>query len=431
MLEAARICFLVAAILVGMFSRKWSLPVLCFCLPILTWLPASPVPSLNALNLILVPVFLRALFTHPPDPKSGAPQFTSPLLVPATIFILCVAWSWASVQFASRVPVAFIARDGFHGNLITFKDMMVAFFLYFCARRLTIEPEDRLRTLGAIAAGFSFEALTATKEFYLGDAYRATAHMGQPNKLGHFLAAYAMIPFGFAIVGTGRAKKLGFIGLGLAVAGLLGAVSRGALLAFAGSAALILLIRGSKWLVVVVLVVGLAPMWLPEKVTHRFEEMSAGDGEGVSLDELEEKEGRIKLWEAGWLMIKDNPMGVGMDLFRDRLLDYGFPPGRKLKTQHNIYVALASEQGWACVLAHVWMLVAIALRGWGLMRSGRDELDIGIGFAGLGAVASFLISTNFGDGFYENNLSGLFWVLAGVVATSYDVAPKRTLGTAS
>ncbi len=430
MQQAARVAFLIAAILVGLSSSEWSLPVLCFCLPILSWLPAIPIQGVNGLNLILVPVLMRALTTRPPELNTRSGGFSSPILIPATIFVVLLTWSWLRVEFDPRVPATFLARDGFGLNLIQFKDTLVAFILYFCARRLTVDVEDRRRTILAIAAAFSFEALTAAKEYFLTSAYRATAHMGQPNKLGHFLAAYAMIPLAFAIVGTGRAKKLGLIGLGVAVAGLFGAVSRGALLAFAGALTLILLIRGSKWFVVAVLAVGLAPVWLPDKVMNRFEELSAGEGEEMTLDQLEEKEGRIRLWEAGLRMIKDNPMGVGMGLFRDRLLDYGFT-GRKLKTQHNVYIALASEQGWAAVIAHVWMMLAIALRGWKLMRSAWDEFHVALGFAGVGVVISFLISTNFGSGFYDNNLSGLFWVFAGVVATAYDMAPKRAAGAAS
>jgi O-antigen ligase len=390
------------------------------CLPLVAWLPPIPIPGLNTLNLLLLPIVLRA-FMEKPKAADGQPlTVTSPILFPAWVFVIFLTYSWGRVQFASLLPASFIARNGFYSNFITFKEILVAFVLYFCARRLTVNDGDRDRALIGIVAGFSFEALTAAKEFFLTDAYRATAHLGQPNKLGHFLAAYAMIPFAFAVVGTGRLKKLGIIGLVLAAAGLLGSVSRGALLAFAIAASIVLLVRGSRWIVIAILVGATIPYWLPEKVVHRFDELSSDEPGGMTLDQLEEKEGRIRLWEAAIRMLEDNPMGVGMDLFRERLLDYGFT-GRKLKTQHNTYLAVATEQGWAALAAHVWMLVAIGWRSFRLMRTATRVNDVAIGFAGIGIVASFTISMNFGDGFYENNLSGLFWIFGGIVATAYDV----------
>lgn len=415
--EILKFAFLAVAVATCAFSRRWSLAVLGFCLPFTQWLPQIPIPTVNALNLLLLPVLIRALAAGGNTEDAAASRTRRPILVPAALFFSSVAFSWITVQFGGNTPPEFLASGGLGQNLITLKEFGVAFLLYFCGRRLTADPEDRRRALLGLMAGFMIEALTASREFLLGDAYRATAHLGHPNKLGHFLAAYMMIPLAFALVEKGRTARWALAALVATGLGLLGSVSRGAILAAGGALAVVVLIRRSPWMVVIALMLGTAPYWLPEKVMARFDTLTSDEPGGVTLEELEEKEGRIRLWEAGIRMMTDNPLGVGMEQFRYRLLDYGFT-GRKLKTSHNLYLQLATEQGWIAPLSHLWMMLALigCAMGLAVRRGAPFETALGLGFVGV--AVSFLLSTNFGDGFYENNLSGTFWVLAGLVVTT-------------
>lgn len=400
-----------SAFLLSVSNARWSLPVLAFFLPFTQWLPDIPIPGLNALNLLLLPALARA-FAKGPEP---GPARGDPLTIPAAIFVVFVLISWLRVQFQDLLPALFIETGGLWGNFVTLKEILMFAAFYFCARRLGRDPEDFRRTVVALFGAFVFEALTAAKEFLIGAAWRATGHLGQPNKLGAFLSGYVMIPIGFLMSGAGKYFIPCVVAVSLAVFGLFGAVSRGALLALGGAVLMIAIIKRSGWIIIISLALGTSPYWLPEKVMDRFVTSVETDEFTGEVEFDTEKEGRVQIWECGQLMIADNPIfGVGLGMFPFNLRAYGYTH-RLLKTSHNLYIQLSAEQGLPAVVAHISMMLVFFVCGLRVaFRHGHEfEGKFALGFAGT--TLAFFLSNTTGDGFYENNLSGMYWILGGLV----------------
>lgn len=417
------------AVLVCLVSSRWDLATLAFCIPFIQWFPQTPIPLVNLLNLLLLPILVRALMAGPSPPGAGR---RDPILVPAVIFLACFFFSWLRVRLRTDLPTEFVMEGGQEENLITLKEVFTDFLLYLCARRLTRDPHALRRAFAGVVAGDLFEASTGAREFLFSGNFRATGHFSQPNKLGHFLAAHLMIPFGFTLGGRRKFILYAIPGVVITCLGLMGAVSRGALVAAGVSMALVALLARSPWVVVIAAMLGTSSWWLPEKVLSRFQETvvegAGGEEGGFSIDT--EHEGRVLIWGPGIRMAGSNPLGVGLGQFPYNLMKYGYQ-SNKLRQAHNIYLEVATEQGWLALFAHVWIWLAICAASLQVARASPGSFEGCIGLSMLGITVSFMTSGFFGHAFYTNNLSGTFWLLAGMTANLRDAIPAATAMRAS
>jgi O-antigen ligase len=421
MLELFKYGILAAAIGATTFSKRWGLAAFAFFLPLTQWLPDIPVPGLNAINLMLLPLLARAVLA---GPDRREPRHGEPLFFPIAIVVVFTTIAWVRVYFFDLLPQQFLDEGGFWANFVTFKEILLGFVFYFCSRRLTRDADQRRRAIAGIAAGYGFEATTAAREFLFSGSWRATGHMLQPNKLGDFIAGYVTLPTAF-LFGGGGYFLLALSGVAIGILGLFGAVSRGAILATALAIGLMALVRRSVWIVVVAAAVVSSPIWLPEKVMDRFASTVVDEGGGDKELNVEH-EGRFELWQMANLMIHDHPvLGVGLNMFGSNLRPYGYQ-GRRLRSTHNIYLQFSVEQGIPCAVGHVLLfltLMWIALRV-ALAHPGPFERVIGLAMFGM--LVGFAAGSFFGDGFYENNLSGLFFLMAGIVVNlSHELADLR------
>ncbi len=412
MIEYAKLAVLAFAVLVSLGSRRYSLGILCFFLPLVQWLPDIPLPGLNAMNLLALPVIVRAFAAGPP--KHGAAK-ADPILIPSLLFIVFLTISWFRVQYGDAGSPMFLEHGGLYDNLVTFKEMLIDFVLYWAARRVVRDDEQVRFCMVGVLAGVGLEAMTASREFLFSGSWRATGHFGQPNKLGDFLSAYMMLPVAYILAGSKGLRRWAAIALTtLCMLGVLGSVSRGALIAAAAGATLAAFVRRSPWILVLGVAVATAPFWLPDKLKDRFESAVVESEPGtVELDV--EHEGRVMLWQCGLAMIQDHPMlGVGLNQYGFHLREYGYTH-RKLKSSHNIYVQLATEQGVPAAALHVLILLILSGYALGLALRRDDPRARIFGLGMLGTIVSLALGSVFGDEFYENNFSGLFWILSGVM----------------
>lgn len=409
MVELFKYAILAGAVGTTMLSKRWGLAVFAFFLPLTQWLPDIPVPGLNAINLMLLPLLARAVSA---GPEPGEPRPREPLFIPIAIVVVFTTISWVHAYFLDVLPELFVEEGGLWINFVTWKEILLGFVFYYCSRRLTRDIGAKRRVVAGIAGGYGFEALTAAREFVFGGSWRATGHMGQPNKLGDFIAGYMTIPTAFLF---GRQYFLyAAAGVTVGVLGLFGAVSRGAILATVLAVGLMAVLQRTVWIVILAAAVVTSPLWLPEKVMSRFESTVVDEG-GGDIELNMEHEGRFELWDMAELMIQDHPfIGVGLNLFASNLRGYGYQ-GRKLRSTHNIYLQLSVEQGIPCAVGHVLLLLTLMWISIRVAVGHPGAFERVVGLASFGMVVGFAAGSFFGDGFYENNLSGLFFLLAGVV----------------
>jgi O-antigen ligase len=146
----------------------------------------------------------------------------------------------------------------------------------------------------------------------------------------------------------------------------------------------------------------------------RFESTMVDEGGGEREFDTQH-EGRFELWQTANLMIEDHPiLGVGLNMFGSNLRAYGYQ-ARRLRSTHNIYIQLSVEQGIPCAVGHVVLLLTLMGISLRVALAHPDPFERAIGLGAFGMVVAFAASSFFGDGFYENNLSGLFFLMAGIV----------------
>jgi hypothetical protein len=66
-------------------------------------------------------------------------------------------------------------------------------------------------------------------------------------------------------------------------------------------------------------------------------------------------------------------------------------------------------------MMHLFIVGYLGMTAFALSKAGRDVFERAYGVAMIGVVLSFGCSTMFADGFYENILSGPYWLLAGML----------------
>jgi O-antigen ligase len=86
---------------------------------------------------------------------------------------------------------------------------------------------------------------------------------------------------------------------------------------------------------------------------------------------------RLRLWEVGWEMAKDNPLvGVGLRNFALLQSSYGYKGERK--RPHNTYIQLVCELGFPGLIAYVVMLLLSLVSLWQIARRihRKDNPDV-------------------------------------------------------
>ena len=120
----------------------------------------------------------------------------------------------------------------------------------------------------------------------------------------------------------------------------------------------LLLIRKSIILSVIigVTLVSLAG-YLPDSVTQRVDETSQSNPKGGGEEVDASTSSRWEIWAGAMGMLQDNPLGVGLNRFKDNIGNYS---SHKHMDAHNFYVLTFAEcgpQGLIALLFLMWTLL--------------------------------------------------------------------------
>lgn len=114
---------------------------------------------------------------------------------------------------------------------------------------------------------------------------------------------------------------------------------------------------------------------------------------------------RLMIWRAAWEMIQENPWGVGIGQFRNRIGDYSRDPLVAGRDAHNTFVLCAAETGllglavYLCALATSWYTLSRVSRIVRHRLVDRDLFELMI-FANRLALLVYMISGLFVSRFY-------------------------------
>lgn len=380
-----------------------------------------PIKGLNIINVIFLGL-LAAIMMRPEKAKSRTP------LKGRIIFLMVMA----TISFLVGVLTD---SSRFEDDLTALKNnlfYMLFFFLFYHAMR---DRTDVRIVFGAILLVTCLIGLHGLRQaFDLGmsnfaDNKRVNGPFGIGGTAGaNVLAGYLIIFLPMLFVVFLLAKSRPWIrlvalgGLGLGVATTFFTYSRQAYVLLAA----LLLGQGMRRNLVVGLFVlgGLLTyeLWAPASVLQRIEMTTQEDDTGD--EKLEESAGsRFMLWEGGAQMIAEQPWGVGLNQFRRNIGRYA--PKVSGKDAHNGYVLMAAEAGVLGLLAMVMLL--LGLLGLALkIRHVDDTEDTRVlSDAFTLAVVGVMFSNLFGSRFFDGQVMGNFWALAGAAARYYTLEMER------
>lgn len=370
------------------------------------------IPALAPTNLIFLVclLFMRGV----PDPlPPREPMLKKPLLW--FFGALTLAFVWAQI------------RD--FNNLIddlTYLKTAIFFPLYYFLYLRCKQDEKTTRWLiiwvMVVAAVAGLEAIHEGFDYGFGKYNpfrRASGPFGvdwhHANRAGVFYGMF--MPMFTALALFLKRKKLWRLaaigGMMLLAGGSLFTYSRQSYILII-VAMVLLLLRKSIILTatITVLLISLAG-YLPDAVTQRVDETQQKNkhgGEEVDVSTAS----RWEIWEGALLMVRDYPIGVGLNRFKTRIGNYCSHKGMDA---HNFYVLTFAEtgpQGLICYLLFLWSL--FKLSKWMRNNTPKDDPEavaLTLGFT-VSTICVYL-GQIYGSPVFEGSVMGMYWALCGLL----------------
>lgn len=384
--------------------------------PFLGWVPPTPIPGLNALNVILFSVFGRYAYERILQRK---PVLKLGRLGPLILILLGLAA--LSIVRGAAFPTGY----GYNPVLAFNLEIRAAatFMTYFIVVSVANGEKDRRLLTWAVLAGLALESLTVIAYGRNGPGGRAIGSIGQANELGAYLTMFTLVAAALAVgARSWYAKLVAAAVFFLGSFGVIMSLSRGSMLALVGGVMYVLW-RSARWaLVVVVIALASAPFWAPDYLVDRIKGSKVESEEaGVSVDNASEV--RLMTWRAIIEVITHHPIdGVGFTGLSAVLPDVGAELGlTDIKdSAHNTYLRMLSELGIGGLVVFVmllWRTFALTLKA---AKVAKRRFDRAIALGMGGAVASMAVSCAFGDRFWSPVVVSSFWVMAALVEDSID-----------
>lgn len=333
-------------------------------------------------------------------------------VVPATFFmviaVLAAVFSLMRAESISTLP------------------LYVAYFMLFFSASILFKDQEILRktitfqlisavilSLYGIYQYFFVKAPTAIAwvdlEQFPELSTRVYATLENPNVLAEYLGLLIPMVLGLLWVSKGfRRKTILFITFCLMTACLILTFSRGAWVGLALAFLIFATLKEPRLFIILLLIVLVAPMFMPSVVTHRIE----------SIGSLEDSSNtyRITIWIASLRMIKDywlTGVGLGLSAFSRVYRDYMIA-GTPAVHSHNLYLQIGIEMGILGLLALLWMVI----QGFSTAISGLKNphwssfVQAGI----VSALTGHLLHGLFDYTWFSPRILMTFWLLFGMMS---------------
>ena len=242
------------------------------------------------------------------------------------------------------------------------------------------------------------------------------------NALALFLGPLIAVAASLFLHGTSRELRIcSGVFLLVAVPSMLLSFSRGGYLAMAAVAVGLALSHRRRWLLLAGLVIAGGLVSAIPPIFHRI----SIEFQNVGGTTFFGRAGRLELWSATLKMLSHYPIfGAGLSGFAERIGPYwnANHPERFIDP-HNIVLNFWVETGLLGVFVFAWLLVLvfrISWQGWKKSDSDWRPIFLGVLLAMVAIVVHGLVDVPY----FKNDLSLLFWALAGIAA-----AGQKTLKT--
>ncbi len=294
-----------------------------------------------------------------------------------------------------------------------------------------IRDEDRRFAVACVAVGFVLVGVHAVREgFDYGALKRIPGLLGQVNETAAFLAMYAPVVLAVALLFTRGSVRIALLAaVAVAACGLVFTESRGGMVGYAlGVLTTLFASKRTAFAVTGLIIVGVVfvvPEILPERVVTRFEStIEEGSPLDPSDDTFEPSTAdRLRQWTAGLTAIIGNPLGVGLDRFKETIASSG---GIRGLDAHNFFVLVGVELGLVGLALVVVLFVKIGLNAWVVAHNAHDPFTRALGVGALGMLVAAIVVNFFGSRLMQEQPSTYFWVLAAMASRFPGVPPTIT-----
>lgn len=324
-------------------------------------------------------------------------------------------FTWSRMLYLGAVLLSLTAAPLLlHATYSVWKLLRMFFAFSVLATEFTDLASVRAALIG-LGAGVLSQGLWAMKQRYIDGMHRLSGSQPHPNSLG--MLVNLVTPTALALMLAGHKRRFNAAIVATGAVCVILSLSRGAILMFAVSAALV--IAGSlakdfklrKLAVVGSLMVGGVALLVKsiDTILARFDNAPKAS-----------EEARVLFNMAAEAMAKDHALGIGINMYSHVLEHGGYADRFELATMdrngiaHHIYWLTAAELGYAGLAAYLLMLAVIivaAMRA-ATIRDIRGDIALGI-TAGL--AVTYIQGTAEWVA-RQTRMSYAFWLLAALVS---------------
>ena len=206
---------------------------------------------------------------------------------------------------------------------------------------------------------------------------RAQGSFTHPAQLAFWLLLALSPTLILALMSRAKMRLLLLAAAGLSLAGLLLTLTRGAIIGFAGSLAVLLLWgRFRRFTLVLVLIAGIYTVANFNAISHSRELSVITTRLGTVAEGARTGGKREKIWTTTPQIIADHPLlGVGAGNFPKVSVEYGLSEaGLPFEHAHDLALTIGAERGLGALAMLIWFLAAVGKTGLAALLRRRSEV---------------------------------------------------------
>jgi O-antigen ligase len=411
-------------------------------------------PVLNRLNLVLAAIILYIpyQFHFPVSLDVMGLNLTNILFAAALLMVLArkarpaapTPLKWCFVFLFAMLAASFAIGQmyddsRFFDDLTALKTAVFYLLLYFLFYHGVRDLRSTRFLFGAILFVTFVVSLQAVRQ---GLDYGAISFSDSKRAAGPFAKDYVganlaagflimFVPLFFAVAVVCKSRPVArLVALGCTLLGIFAVFFTFSRQAYFILPVLLLLLgaRRNLWLgLLVVLALASYESWVPSSVIDRILVTEQTDSHGEKkLDESTES--RFIIWAGAAQMIAERPWGIGLNHFKREIGRY--VPAYDNYDAHNAYVLMTTEAGPLGVASMVILLLGLLYLGIRVDRLGISEDSRLLGSAMVISTLGVILANLFGSRIFQGEVTGNYWILAGMVARYYTLEMERSAGRA-
>jgi len=310
--------------------------------------------------------------------------------------------------------------------------------IFYLTLNIVRGKDDEKVLIGALLAVLVFQSIYGICQYLIIGLDRARGTFFNPNFYGTYLAGISLLILPVLLTGRGkkdfltlsctpfeipkenRLERLFFskfslwIFFILAFIAIIFSKSRGAILSFLAGILLILffLYKFNRKVIFSFLLIVLLLLLIPNPLKTRITNHAGSDIYAFS---------RLSIWKSSISVISENPLGIGLGMYKYYFPKYNFPVkealayyGKKADTAHSEYLQILAELGIEGFIIFLLGILFFYREGFKIIKGSEPVFEKGLNAGLMGGVTVFLSQASMDSTFHEPAIVILIAVFSGL-----------------